>query len=128
MLKLPRRIRDKWLNAIYKEYKNLIDNNTFNLQSQLNENEVAIPTTMVFKAKPKSNGQLEKLKARCCARGDLEKHQDQDDNWSSCVSHLTVRTFIAYATKFKRNPKQLDFIGAYLQAEMKSHIFVKLQP
>ena len=60
---------------------------------------------MVFKAKPKSNGLLDKLKSRCCARGDLETDIDMFDKWSSCVSHCTVRTFIAYATELKKTPK-----------------------
>ena len=81
---------------------------------------------MVFKAKSKSDGSLDKLKARFCDRGDLEAHNDLFDNWSSCVSQRTVRAFIAHATKRQRIPKQLDFIGAYLQADMKSRIFVRL--
>ena len=82
---------------------------------------------MVFKAKSTSNGNLEKLKARCCGRGDLEKETNQLDNWSSCVSQRTVRTFIAHATKCKQTPKQIDFIGEYLQSKMRSRIYVTLQ-
>ena len=82
---------------------------------------------MVFKAKSTRNGNLEKLKARFCARGDLEKETDQLENWSSCASQRTVRTFIAHETKCRRTPKQLNFVGAYLQARMRSRIYVTLQ-
>ena len=44
--------------------------------------------------KYKRDGSLEKLKERCCARGDFETHNDLYDNWSICVSQRTVRDFI----------------------------------
>ena len=127
MLKLPQEVKNKWLQAVRNEYNNLISNETFDLIENPNDQDTVIPTTMIFKAKSRSDGQLDKLKARFCSRGDLEQEQDNYDNWSSCVSHRTVRTFIAHATKHKRTPKQLDFIGAYLQANMQSRIFVTLQ-
>ena len=127
MLKLPQEVKNKWLQEVKNEYKNLISNETFDLIENPNDQDTVILTTMIFKAKSRSDGQLDKLKARCCARGDLETEQDNYDNWSSCVSHRTVLTFIAHSTKHKRNPKQLDFIGAYLQANMQSRIYVTLQ-
>ena len=83
---------------------------------------------MVFKEKITSSGKLEKLKARFCARGDMEKDIPGEDNWSSCVSQRTVRMFLAHATKEKRTVLQLDFIGSYLQARMRARMFIKLQP
>ena len=83
---------------------------------------------MIFKAKTTSRGTLDKLKARCCARGDLIEDPIGQDNWSSCVSQRTVRLFIAQEIKVDRRPKQLYFIGEYLQARMRARHFIKLQP
>ena len=107
---------------------NLINNNTFNLKETPLEGDQIIPTSMIYKAKSTSSGTLEKLKARCCARGDLIKDPHDQDNWSSCASQRTVREFIATATSLDSKIKQLDFIGSYLQANMRGRMFIKLQP
>ena len=80
----------------------------------------------VFKAKMASDGSLDKLKGRIVARGDLQGEQSNEDTWSGCVNMRTVRIFIAYATSLKRKVKQLDFIGAYLQAQARGRIFIEL--
>ena len=49
------------------------------------------------------------------------------DNWSSCVSQRTVRTFIDISTTMNRRPKQPDVIVAYLQAQMREIVFIRLQ-
>lgn len=59
--------------------------------------------------------------------GDLEKDTNEFDNWSICISHRTVRTFVAHTTKRRRRLKQLDFVATYLQARMCARIFLCLQ-
>ena len=54
---------------------NLINNHTFNLQEPPTKEDTIIPTKMVFKEKSTINGNLEKLKSRCCSRGDLENKE-----------------------------------------------------
>ena len=127
MLKLPKDIRNTWLNAVKQEYLNLIQNETYDLKESPNMTDQIIPTWMIFKAKSTSRGTLDKLKARCCARGDLMEDPTQQENWSICVIQRTVRTFIAFSTSMQRKPKQLDFIGAYLQGQMREKNFVRLQ-
>ena len=127
LMKLPEKVRRDWLSAVKHELKNLITNQTFNIKEKPKLGEQVIPTMIVFKAKTNSPGKLDKLKARCCARGDLQKELPDEDNWSSCIAQRTLRMFIAFITKKGRRSKQLDFIGAYLQANMQSRIFVRLQ-
>ena len=98
----PKSIRNSWLKAIEIEYMNLIDNNTFNLKENPLEGDQIIPTSMIYKAKSTSSGTLEKLKARCCARGDLIKDPQDQDNWSNCASQRTVREFIPTEKSLKR--------------------------
>ena len=48
------------------------------------------------------------------------------DTWSSTASMRTLKCFLEYATKHKSRFRQLDFIGAFLQAKVKNRVFSKL--
>ena len=82
---------------------------------------------IIFKAKITSRGFLDKLKARCVARGDLQvKLGDPDHLWSPCVFARTFKLFVAQAVQKNRPIKQLDFVGAFCQAYMRSQLFLQL--
>jgi hypothetical protein len=126
MLRLPPKQRNAWLKAYKLELKNLIeDNETFVIDTP-KKGEKVIPTKPVFKAKQTQDGKLEKLKVREVARGDLEQHDEDEDTWSPGTSSCGVRMFLAQVAKSGRTPKQADFIGAYLQARVRGHHFVRL--
>ena len=48
------------------------------------------------------------------------------DTWSPTASMRTLNYFLADAAKHKTRFHQLDFIGAFLQANVKNRVFVKL--
>ena len=48
------------------------------------------------------------------------------DTWSPTASMRTLKYFLADAAKHKARVHQLDFIGVFLQAIVKSRVFVKL--
>ena len=48
------------------------------------------------------------------------------ETWSPTASLRTVKFFLADAARHKARVKQLDFIGAFLQAKAKSRVFVRL--
>ena len=48
------------------------------------------------------------------------------DTWSPTSSRRTLNYFLAEAVKHKSRVHQLDFIGAFLQANVKNRVFVKL--
>ena len=48
------------------------------------------------------------------------------DTWSPTASMRTLKYFLADAAKHKSRVHQLDFIGAFLQANVKNRVFVKL--
>ena len=75
VLKLDPDVRTAWLHAIKMEIKNLIDHNTFILGEQPRKEELIIPVKLVLKAKQTATGNLDKLKARLVARGDMEKRR-----------------------------------------------------
>ena len=108
------------------ELSQLVDVGTFNTTEQPTADDQIIPTMMVFKAKVNSKGYLDKLKCRCVARGDLQHDLPDEETWSSTIASLTMKLFFANAAKLGRKVRQLDYIGAYLQAKCKNRIFVHL--
>ena len=55
MLKLPQEVKNKFLQVVQNEYKNLINNETFALIEKPNDQDTVITTTMVFKDKSRSD-------------------------------------------------------------------------
>ena len=80
----------------------------------------------VYKAKIQSDGSLDKLKLRVVVRGDLQNNEMVGDTLSPKSSMRTLEYFLADAAKHKARVHQLDFIGAFLLAKVKSIAFVKL--
>ena len=119
-------IRNSWIKAIIKELKFIIDNNTFRRGEEAMEGDEVVPSIIVFKAKITSRGFLDKLKARCVARGDLQHTSDDPDVlWYPCVFAWTFKLFVAEAVRHNRPINQLDFIGAFCQALVKERLFLQ---
>ena len=124
---LPLEIQSGWIKAIVKELRFIIENGTFRRGVELVDGDEVVPSMLIFKAKITSRGFLDKLKARCVARGDLQIETDDPDNlWSPCVFARTFKMFVAEAVKHRRPINQLDFVGAFCQALVKERIFLQL--
>jgi len=113
------------MKSVRKELKTLIDSDMF-LFNDMKEGETSTPTMEIFKVKVKSNGSLDKLKTRLVIRGDLQNGQLLEDKWSPTASFCSLKMFMAHAARLKCQVKQLDLIGAFLQANTRSRIFVTI--
>ena len=123
--RLAENIRKPWLKATLKEINSLINNQTFMIEYS-KDGEPVTPCMDVYKAKIQSYGSLEKLKLRIVVRGDLQNKEMIGETWSPKASMRTLKYFLADAEKHKARVHQLDFIGAFLQANVKNRVFVKL--
>ena len=81
----------------------------------------------VYKAKNQSDGSLDKLKLRIVVIGDLQNKEMVGYTWSPTASIRTLKYFLADAAKHKARVRQLNFIGAFLQAKVKNIFFVKFE-
>ena len=90
------------------------------------DGEPVTPCMDVYKEKIQSDGSLDKLKLRIVVRGDLQNKEMVGDTWSPTASMITLKYFPADAAKYKAKVHQLDFIGAFLHANVKNRFFVKL--
>lgn len=118
------KIKEAWLKAYKKELKTIIDTGTFTPDTP-NEGENCTPIMDINEVKLCSNGILDKLKNCLVVRGDLQK-DIAEDKWSPTASFWALKLFLAHAARLHVRVWQLDFIGAFLQAKVRSRIFVKL--
>jgi hypothetical protein len=126
IMKLPNgMVKNEWLKSVKAELKTLIDSGTFAFD-KINEGETSTPIMEMFKVKVKSDGTLDKLKTRLVVRGDLQNGTLTEDKWSPTAPFRSLKMFLAHAVRLKARVKQLDFIGAFLQANTRSRIFVTI--
>jgi hypothetical protein len=118
-------VRREWLKSVKKELKALIDAKTF-AKDTMNPGEKSTPVREIFKVKIQSNSSLDKLKTRIVVRGDLQDKSISEDKWSPTASFRSLKMFLAHASCLKVRVRQLDFIGAFLQAKMQTRMFVTI--
>jgi transposase InsO family protein len=119
------KIKEAWLKAYYKELKVLVSSGTFSIEPML-AGETAVPTMETNRVKLLSDGTLDKLKTRIVVRGDLQNKQFLEDKWSPTASFRSLKMFLAHAARLKVRVRQMDFIGAFLQAKVRSRVFIKM--
>ena len=71
---------------------------------------------MVFKKKIDQDENLEKYKARLCARGDQQKEEEGENRFSPVTRLNLVRLLLSDAVAQKLYIKTADINGAYLFA------------
>ena len=84
------------------------------------------PCMDVYEANIQSDGSIETLKLRILFRGDLQDKEIIGYTWAPTLSMGKLKYFSADSTKYKARVHQLDFIGSFLQANVKHRVFVKL--
>ena len=112
--KLSDDIKKPWIKTTQKDFKNLINNQTF-LFEYTKKGEPVTTWMDVYKEKYYSDGSLDKLKLRIVIKGDLKNKEIVGYDWSPTASMRTLKYFLAYAAKHKAIVHQLYFIGELLQ-------------
>jgi len=118
-------VKDTWLKSIKAELKNLMDTGTFT-HDEIQHEETSTTVMEAFKVKIKSDGSLDKLKIRLVVCSDLQNNSVAEDKRSPLASFQSLKMFLAHASKLKSSIKQQDFIGAFLQAKVRSRIFITI--
>jgi hypothetical protein len=125
-IKMPEgTVKSEWLCFIRKELKTLVNSRTF-VTDNLQPGEVSTLIMEIFKVKVKSNGSLDKLKSRLVVRSDHQDKNITEDKWLPTASFRSLKMFLAHASRLKVRVKQLDFIGAFLQAKMRTRMFITI--
>ena len=120
---------EHWRAALETEMKNMVDAKVWEVvrapAGGVDNNFV--DTKFVFKAKSNPLGGVDKFRVRLCARGFTQIHGlDYWQTFAPVVSSSTFRLQMCDAVQRGLMKCQIDFTGAFLQADIDGDIFLKL--
>jgi len=120
--------RDKWLEAIAKEYTSLDNNNTWTLVKRP-RNHRALDVMLVLKRKRDRLGAIESYKARLVLRGDqCDSYDALTQLFAPVAMDSSFRMMCALAAEHDLEFCQLDFSTAFLNAKCDTEIYCKQGP
>ena len=114
----------KWIKAMEEEMVALDRNQTWELV--LKPKDVKpISCKWVYKTKRRTNGSIERHKARLVARGFSQQYGlDYDETFSPVAKLTTVRVLLALAASKNWNLWQMDVKNAFLHGELDWEIYM----
>jgi hypothetical protein len=116
---------DEWLKATDDEIQSLNENETWDLVD-MPSGRKPIGTKWVFKRKYKSDGSLDRYKARLVCTGYSQKYGiDYEETFSPVVRPEGIRLLIAIATQLNADIHQMDVTSAFLNGKLQEEIYVK---
>lgn len=114
------------MHAMNKEIKALEAYNTWEL-TDLPKGKKAIGNKWVYKVKLKSDGSLERFKARVVIQGNHQKHGvDYLETFSPVVKLSTIRSVIALAASKQWTLHQLGINNAFLHGDLDEEVYMKV--
>jgi hypothetical protein len=118
ILRLPSAIKNYWAKALLIEIKELIKKGAF-AHDKPTKDDPIIPVTSKYRVKSTPDGSIEKLKARIALRGDLMRDNIIiPDTWCPIAGFRSLKIFLAMAARMKQRVYQLDYVAAFLQADV----------
>lgn len=115
--------REMWLSAIDDEFESLESKETWQLDDSRNDH--ALPTHVVLKVKRKSDGTVERFKARIVAGGNYQTYgEDYFETYAPVVSFPLVRIFLYLVLCMNMFVAQLDVKTAFLNGELDEDVWV----
>jgi hypothetical protein len=115
---------DEWRNAVEEEYESIMKNNTWEL-TELPKHKKSIGCKWIYKPKFKSDGSIDKYKARLVEkRYSQTKGIDYAETSAPVAKLNTIRMLIALATKYHWKLHQLDVKSSFLNGELKEEVYL----
>ena len=117
---------ENWRAAIKEELDAHSKNNTWSIvEKPAGCNP--IDSTWVFKLQPMKMGQVNRYKARLCARGFRQVHGiDFEETFSPVVRYDTLRIMLAIACREDYEIMQFDVKTAFLHGKLKENVYMNI--
>ncbi|KAK2069718.1 hypothetical protein P8C59_004272 [Phyllachora maydis] len=129
VLRLPRDERSKWLEAITKEFIQLLELGVFKFlpKSLLPSNCKLITCQNVLKVKKEAKNRPIKYQSRLVARGFIQvEGLDYTITYASTSIPPTWRILLAIGAVLDEEIEQSDFIGAFLNSALREEIYIEI--
>jgi hypothetical protein len=120
--------QEVWQQAMNEELKALTDNHTWSVVP-LPTGKQAVGCRWIFKTKFKSDGSVDRHKARLVAQGFTQKFGvDYKETFAPVAKMTTVRVLLFVAVNQGWFLCQMDVRNAFLHGELEEEVFMKLPP
>ena len=114
-----------WYEAMNSEMSSLIKNNTWELVTRPCDKNI-IGCRWVFKIKRKSDGSVDRYKARLVAQGFSQVYGiDYDEVFSPVARFTAIRSLFAIANIYDLEIHQMDVKTAFLNGELDYELFME---
>ena len=112
--------RDAFMEAMKNEMLELEHHGTWKVirRDSLPSDAKVLPGTWAFRVKRFPSGLLRKIKARFCARGDLQTDVDVHETHAPVANWSSICMLMITALQKRWVTKQVDFSNAFVQAPM----------
>ena len=118
----------KWIQAIEEEMKALQKNDTWALVP-LPERKKTVGCRWVFSIKHKTDGSVEKYKARHVAKGYTQTYGvDYQETFSHVAKLNIVRVLISLAANLEWPLHQFDVKNAFLHGDLEEEVYMDIPP
>jgi hypothetical protein len=119
-------MRDDWIEAIKAEVLNLLATGAIVpcKFSDKNPEDKVIYFTWILKIKRFADSDIDKLKARGCAMGNMLSKMPKFEKYSPTVSPIVTAAVLAIATFLKIKTCTVDTVSAYLTQEYKDDLSI----
>eukprot|EP00253_Pinus_taeda_P004464 PITA_04464 len=118
----------KWEQAMEAEFQSLQNNQTWTL-SDLLVGKKPINCKWVYKVKYKTDGTLDKYKARLVARGFSQKEGiDYEETFAPTAKMSTIQLVLALAAQFNWKVHQMDVKSAFLNGDLQEEFYMTQPP
>jgi len=119
--------KKQYKKAMTTELDGLVHKDTYIVKRRdaVPAGEQVINALWAFKLKRDPIGEIVKWKARLCARGDMQKVDELNDNYSPVINWTTVRLLFVMQIVFGWHGRQFDFVNAFCQATLDKPVYMR---
>ncbi|GKB58671.1 ribonuclease H-like domain-containing protein [Tanacetum coccineum] len=116
----------RWIEAMNQEMEAFNKNNTWEI-TDLPKGRKVIGSKWIFKVKYKSDGDVERFKAKLVAKGFGQKEGiDYEETFSHVVKIVTIGCLLTMAVSNRWHVYQLDVNNAFLYGELAEDMYMHL--